>query len=1117
MQKISMAVNSTLQNLHKMFKGGLWNFSSNDDLSINSPIIQTPKQIKLANYFNKINKSYVKETDDFLSLVKKAEKQEGYILDSIEFKELLEKVKIADREKLKPSELFIRVDDFVVRRKAKHINKLRKKSEGVQKYAQDEYPKELEPEIKFEQRKLPWVPKPEKGEVYPNLVSEKITQELENVYKINEKVEKMERQAELAVEEINKQIAELRQKAEDIKSPFTKKQVKLNEQLAEAQDSLKVTGLEELPKGSIQKWHNMLVAHLEHFNQVTEGRISRQDLAIKLIEEYGDKMQEQIENAMNLIVDSSRTVAESLVVYPETQKRKELAVFDKKPKTAGIWEKITSAWDYIIDGLKNVIAFFKGSDEEISQIDEQLTEIYQEALAQPEEEVVEEEIPEEQPVAASLNKQAKVVKLDSGKYQVQSEKGKNLGTYSSEKEAKERLKDVEFFKHKKASRKALSNKDIDYKEITQEEWDKLSEHDYTSVIDGTNYILDHDKEADGTILRPVRIIGEDKKVLSNRDIQKKADIQQWFTQFQSNLNQILSQNNIDSAKEWVRRNWENIKGYGMEWAEKMREYINMLQPPEVSQELLSVMANRSNDFIRKAGGGYPNSVDKCRWCVWFNVDNTLDGNSGFFGRCANCIHAYTEDELNKLKEEDKAEVKDFFQDRATADKVVYMPGFETKKAKMIKANIKDVINRVTSILKNSPEFDVTTSSDYKTAIIDKDGTVVQFIGNTEPYVFYVDNNILYVINDNTERTYKTINLDETIESNLKKKAMEDIPEGLDFRDIDGSAVFDSDTVEYKTLDALDENDWTDYLDTMASFGVTVTYNELDNTYEVEGFQTVANKQSNLKKKASFKKKSDIRPEPVKFFVSQDGDVEINIFEVDSKYHVDVNVGGETVDYKIANGIENAEILATRLLDKYESGKTANFKKKADEKTDLERGKKIEKEHTNVHKKIKKDVKKDKKLDMTSDEMAEDIAKDHLEEHPDYYDEKKGLPAMEKNLEKDRKALSSKDNLIKKKSDGGGDEATQILYEVTCPYCDKKIEISSGEKALSSRVYCDKCKKSFSPDFKDYQPKSMKEKLQELDFEKQEDNRQELDKIRNTEGVEYKEKKDDKKDKKKKKD
>ena len=42
--------------------------------------------------------------------------------------------------------------------------------------------------------------------------------------------------------------------------------------------------------------------------------------------------------------------------------------------------------------------------------------------------------------------QSKIVKKDN-KYQVQSEKGKNLGTYNTKAEAEKRLKQVEMFKH----------------------------------------------------------------------------------------------------------------------------------------------------------------------------------------------------------------------------------------------------------------------------------------------------------------------------------------------------------------------------------------------------------------------------------------------------------------------------------------------------------------------------------------------------------------------------------------------------------------------------------------------------------------------------------------------
>lgn len=53
--------------------------------------------------------------------------------------------------------------------------------------------------------------------------------------------------------------------------------------------------------------------------------------------------------------------------------------------------------------------------------------------------------------------QSKIVKKDN-KYQVQSEKGKNLGTYDTKSEAEERLKQVEMFKHMKS--KALTMEDV---------------------------------------------------------------------------------------------------------------------------------------------------------------------------------------------------------------------------------------------------------------------------------------------------------------------------------------------------------------------------------------------------------------------------------------------------------------------------------------------------------------------------------------------------------------------------------------------------------------------------------------------------------------------------------
>jgi len=53
-----------------------------------------------------------------------------------------------------------------------------------------------------------------------------------------------------------------------------------------------------------------------------------------------------------------------------------------------------------------------------------------------------------------------VKKLPNGKYRVFSETGKNMGTYNSKEQAKKRLRQIEFFKHKKAS-KSINLSDVD--------------------------------------------------------------------------------------------------------------------------------------------------------------------------------------------------------------------------------------------------------------------------------------------------------------------------------------------------------------------------------------------------------------------------------------------------------------------------------------------------------------------------------------------------------------------------------------------------------------------------------------------------------------------------------
>lgn len=72
---------------------------------------------------------------------------------------------------------------------------------------------------------------------------------------------------------------------------------------------------------------------------------------------------------------------------------------------------------------------------------------------------------------AALTKVAYIRKLPNGKYRVFSEKGKNMGTYNTREEAKKRLGQIEYFKHKKASNDTIDLShlsDLNYSAIVRE-------------------------------------------------------------------------------------------------------------------------------------------------------------------------------------------------------------------------------------------------------------------------------------------------------------------------------------------------------------------------------------------------------------------------------------------------------------------------------------------------------------------------------------------------------------------------------------------------------------------------------------------------------------------------
>ena len=90
--------------------------------------------------------------------------------------------------------------------------------------------------------------------------------------------------------------------------------------------------------------------------------------------------------------------------------------------------------------------------------------------------------------------QSKIVKKDN-KYQVQSEKGRNLGTYNTKSEAEKRLKQVEMFKHMKKESKIFTYDELNdwYEEELRKQGfptdEELEEEykDYLKKMETKNY------------------------------------------------------------------------------------------------------------------------------------------------------------------------------------------------------------------------------------------------------------------------------------------------------------------------------------------------------------------------------------------------------------------------------------------------------------------------------------------------------------------------------------------------------------------------------------------------------------------------------------------------------
>ena len=121
---------------------------------------------------------------------------------------------------------------------------------------------------------------------------------------------------------------------------------------------------------------------------------------------------------------------------------------------------------------------------------------------------------------ASLSVIAKIRKLENGKYQVQSEKGKNMGTYKSKELAQNRLKQIEFFKHldnNKANDKAIDLTDVDevsYSAIMRKLNEKATQEQMLDFM--KLFKLNFDKAIKSKLHKPDRVALQKTLVLFNK-------------------------------------------------------------------------------------------------------------------------------------------------------------------------------------------------------------------------------------------------------------------------------------------------------------------------------------------------------------------------------------------------------------------------------------------------------------------------------------------------------------------------------------------------------------------------------------------------------------------------
>ncbi len=1104
------------------------------EVGLNKPSMVIPKTRRILSTASEINKDNKKiDSNSFLNLVDKVEKKEGYVLSSEDFTQLLEKISERERDLLPSHKLFSRISSFVFKKKNEALKIAMKTSMGIRKYSED-------PEYKY---RGVIKKEPEGYDLDVETLKGLDFKDVENI--IGQDLAMLEKQERIIAEMESSMNEELRKQQEKLQSKVEKEYKKIQEIISGLEEKV---GLLSDGKDANLQCKELLI-------------LVRDDIKIVKTnpdkEEYIDKQIKKIDAKAHKIyqqVLDSYEIAKKEKKYTKNPKEKEIFV-RPMPKT---FSDIVNRKKIQANILDSVIEFIKSIGNKINEfvngifdLQSDIEELHNSLSS---EEVATASIQLKNYNRIALNKNAKVVQLENGKWQVQSEKGKNLGTYDSEKDAKKRLQNIEFFKHKKAyieDEEPIQDTAMLSPE-TMEKWNSFSDNDRKKMFRALKELRNNDikitdnaynnimndyerkykkanlnkeawdskepmseeqqaeettcKECGKKIQRGL-LSGVDRcpecthkwieefkqnqslRRKSHANFKKEADVKEWLTQFRDTLQKLIN-TDIEKAKEWVRRNWENIKGQGMEWTTALKDYLKMIAPEEVSQELLSVTANmktaetidieqfpavanyltsiadveevegyneekypyegehvhvvglnfvfpkneiekqynfeevysvlqndvaegdllesivesnpdlnyeeikdfeikKKNDELiasiyyqydvpksdvhrrvaelnKEADHGYPIDVNKCRYCLWFNTDTTLDGNSGYFGKCASCIHAYTEEEMKSMNKDDKKELKDFFSDSGAATHLVSIENYEKKKASQNYISNKDKLNK--QAVEDSPfrpgqveykRIDLRTEEGiHEAERLKEQGW---FIGShgIDTIDFYRQKNKKQadIMDDSIDRH------SEWVEEQLKRDKEESKGKALN-------------KLKPKKIKKEDESDFAAPFASLnkqantnaEQIAIGILSGEkfrqlIDRGYTVDFTEKVG------------ETKEDIKQEAIGILTGY-------------KYRLLIERGLSIIPREIKQA--DKEELEKEIID-------------------------VEKEHVPTINKIRKDISKDDKLDMSNEDIELSIGDDHLREHKDYYDKDKGIKNFEKELGK-KEHLSNKDKMLNKKAD-----------------------------------------------------------------------------------------------------